>query len=157
MSYYDYKVVPAPKRAKRMKGVHTPEELFAHTMTEAITEQSRQGWEYLRAETLPAEAPRGWLRRPLHEQLSVLVFRRPRENLGPRLAAVTHEAPEAREPLLGGEEAPRPDPAERPAPERATGLFRRAAPPRLEPKLGEPGEAPATPLRPTPRLGPAEP
>ena len=62
MTHYDYKVVPAPTRAKRMKGVQRREELFALTLTEAINEVARQGWEYLRAETLPAEAPRGWFR-----------------------------------------------------------------------------------------------
>jgi hypothetical protein len=59
MTYYDYKVIPAPKRAKRVKGVHGTEDLFALTLTEAINEVARQGWEYVRAEHLPAEAPRG--------------------------------------------------------------------------------------------------
>ena len=62
MTYYDYKVVPAPRRAKKVKGVHGAEELFALTLTEAINELARQGWEYVRAEHLPAEAPRGWFR-----------------------------------------------------------------------------------------------
>ena len=38
------------------------EELFALTLTDAINEVARQGWEYVRAEHLPAEAPRGWFR-----------------------------------------------------------------------------------------------
>ena len=54
MTHYDYKVVPAPKRAKRVKGLHAPEELFAATLAEAINEVARQGWEYVRAETLHA-------------------------------------------------------------------------------------------------------
>ena len=29
MTHYDYKVIPAPKRVKRVKGVHGAEELFA--------------------------------------------------------------------------------------------------------------------------------
>ena len=39
--------------------------------------------------TLPAEAPRGWFRGAQSpSEQTVLVFRRPRESLGPRLAAV---------------------------------------------------------------------
>ena len=62
MTHYDYKVVPAPKRAKRVRGVRGAEELFALTLTDAINEVARQGWEYVRAEHLPAEAPGGWFR-----------------------------------------------------------------------------------------------
>ena len=62
MTHYDYRVIPAPKKVKRVKGVHGAEELFAATLTDAINEVARQGWEYVRAERLPAETPRGWLR-----------------------------------------------------------------------------------------------
>ena len=88
MSHYDYKVVPAPKRAKKVKGVRAAEELFALTLTEAINEVARQGWEYVRAEHMPAEASRGWFRSALAGEQTVLVFRRPRELLSPRLASV---------------------------------------------------------------------
>ena len=57
MNHYEYKVVPAPRRAKRVRGVKAAEELFALTLTDAINEVARQGWEYVRAEHLPAEAP----------------------------------------------------------------------------------------------------
>ena len=88
MSHYEYKVVPAPKRAKRVRGVKTPEDLFALTLTDAINEVARQGWEYVRAEHLSAEAPGGWFRGGSSGEQTVLVFRRDREALGPRLAAV---------------------------------------------------------------------
>ena len=88
MTHYDYKVVPAPKRAKRVEGVKGAEELFALTLTDAINEVARQGWEYVRAEHLPAEAPGGWFRGGTAGEQTVLVFRRDREALGPRLAAV---------------------------------------------------------------------
>ena len=155
MAYYDYKVIPAPRRAKRMKGVHAPEELFAHTLSEAISELSRQGWEYLGSETMTAEAPRGWFRRGLAEPLTVLVFRRQRESLGPRLAAVAGDpAPEAREPVAEG--AARGAAAERPVLDRMQNIFaRREPPPRREPVVEE-GAAPLPPLRQAPRLGPAD-
>ena len=87
MTHYDYKVVPAPTRAKRVKGVHSPEEHFAATLAETINEAARHGWEYVRAETLHHETPRGWFRRALASDQSVLIFRRERESVGPRLTA----------------------------------------------------------------------
>ena len=87
----------------------------------------------------------------------MLVFRREREQLGPRLAAVPAEtAAEAREPLLGEARAAA---AERSALDRMQSVFARREPPaRREPRLGEArsdGEPLPTPLRP-PRVGPAE-
>ena len=85
MSHYEYKVVPAPRRAKRVRGVKGAEELFALTLTDAINEVARQCWEYVRAEHLSAEAPGGWFRGGTSGEQAVLVFRRDREALGPRL------------------------------------------------------------------------
>jgi hypothetical protein len=163
MTHYDYKVVPAPKRAKKVKGIRAPEELFALTLTEAINEVARQGWEYVRAEHLQAEASRGWFRSASHGEQAVLVFRRTRETLGPRLAAVRAEPeaapPEAPAPLpapappLPAVEAPTP-PAERAVVDRMQSSFRRR-----EPALhfdDAPDDVAATPLRPSPRLGPAK-
>jgi hypothetical protein len=144
MTYYDYKVVPAPKRAKRVKGVHGVEDLFALTLTEAINEVARQGWEYVRAEHMPAESPGGWFRGASTGEQTVLVFRRGREQPGPRLASVRPEYEPAHE-------APPVPPAERAVVDRL-----RREPVRLEPLIGDPEEFTATPLRPSPRLGPAE-
>ena len=103
MTHYEYKVVPAPRRAKRVRGVKGAEELFALTLTDAINEVARQGWEYVRAEHLSAEAPGGWFRGGTSGEQAVLVFRRDRETLGPRLAAVRADhdagAPPAGEPV----------------------------------------------------------
>ena len=162
MSNYDYKVVPAPKRAKKVKGVKSAEELFAVTLTDAINEVARQGWEYVRAEHMPAEASRGWFRSALQGEQTVLVFRRQREGLGPRLATVrsdvrsdphTEGAPDA--PLSDlPAAAPR---TEVPHAERAVidRMRRREPSVRLEPLPGD-DPIPPTPLRPSPRLGPAD-
>lgn len=105
MSYYDYKIVPAPKKAKKIKGVSGSGELFALTLNEAINEIARQGWEYYCSETLTAQTPGGWFKRAVTEEQVVLVFRKPREHLSPRLASapeITAESvPESRimEPL----------------------------------------------------------
>ncbi|HET9069293.1 MAG TPA: hypothetical protein VFN28_11670, partial [Amaricoccus sp.] len=169
MSHYEYKVVPAPKRAKRVRGVKAAEELFALTLTDAINEVARQGWEYVRAEHLSAEAPGGWFRGGTAGEQAVLVFRRQREALGPRLATlrVDHDgggpagvAP----PVAGVAERASPERAavERATAERATaervqeGLRHREPLLRAGPPVGEAArtDVPA-PLRPGPKLGPA--
>ncbi|TPE50183.1 hypothetical protein [Amaricoccus solimangrovi] len=105
MSYYDYKVVPVPKRAKKVKGVSGAAELFALTLTDAINEVAREGWEYYCSEALAIETPGGWLSRARTEEHAVLVFRRAREHLSPRVAVETpREVPRPRameEPSLG--------------------------------------------------------
>ena len=153
MTHYDYKVVPAPKRAKKVKGVRGPEDLFAMTMTDAINEVARQGWEYVRAEHLPAEAPGGWFRSAKAGEQTVLVFRRARETLGPRLASVRPE-PDA--------DIPAPTLSAVPAQERAVidrmqqNMRLREPPLRLEPLVNDGDPVLPTPLRPSPRLGPAD-
>ncbi len=150
MTSYDYRVTPAPKRMKRVKGVKSTAELFALTLAEAINAAARDGWEYVRAESLPAVEEGGWFRRPVEVVETVLIFRRPRETLGPRLASARADlapVPEVVPVRLGAPERPL---AERLAPERGA-----SAPVRREPRLGEAQEA-TTPLRPAPRLGPAD-
>lgn len=147
MTFFDYKVIPAPKRLKRIKGVSSTAELFSATLAEAINAAAREGWEYLRAETMPASEAGGWFRRGAEVIETVLVFRRPRETLGPRLAAA--RADEGRVPGIEAE-PPRLSPGEGTAGERFT-----PSPLRREPRLGEGGEG-ATSLRPAPRLGPAD-
>jgi hypothetical protein len=158
MTHYDYKVVPAPVRARRIKGAHSPEEHFAVTLAEAINDAARQGWEYVRAETLHHETPGGWLRRPRASDQSVLIFRRERESAGPRLTAVQAEPSAPREP-----DAELRATNERAVVDRLQSTFARREPAiRREPRLGDEERAPRveaeapTPLRPAPRLGPAE-
>jgi len=151
MTYYDYKAVPAPRRMKKVKGVKSAEELFALTLTEAINEHARQGWEYVRSESLTVEAPGGWFRRGSSDTQTVLVFRQERGTLGPRLAAAGQmgaaadwKADARREPAL--------DVTPAAAPRQA---------PDVEPSFAEVAagideHATQTPLRSGPRLGPAE-
>jgi hypothetical protein len=157
MSYYDYKVVPAPRHLRKARGISDPAELLSLHLSEALTEQARAGWEYVRAETLPAEAAGGLFRRAVEETVTVLVFRRERDSLEPRITAV---APSAEEPPAAPHRPEPPVAAEtRPFSERV----REAGRPRLEPSLGAtpapaapPSETASSPLRPTPSLGPAD-
>lgn len=145
MTFYDYKVTPAPKQLKRIKGISSTAELFAATLSEAINLAARDGWEYVRAESLPATEARGWFRRGAEVIETVLVFRRPRETLGPRLASARAEPA----PAVGIEVEPRVAAVERPATSGQPTVARR------EPWIAETAEA-ATPLRGAPRLGPAD-
>lgn len=155
MTSFDYKVVPAPRRARKIKGVKSAEELFAMTLAEAINEVARQGWEYVRTESLVAEGPAGWFRRGSSSEQTVMIFRRSRESIGPRLAAVTLAQEPAREPELVGAtgRTPSDHAVERVVVERLQSTLRHQ-PVRLEPRLDEDDDLP--PRRPGPRLGPAD-
>ena len=72
---YEYKVVPAPTRGKKARGVKTPADRFAHTLSETMNAQAAEGWEYLRTDTLPSEQRSGLTGRTTVFQ-NMLVFRR---------------------------------------------------------------------------------
>ena len=72
---YEYRVRPAPRTAPREKGVKTTEERFALTLTRLMNAEARDGWEFLRAESLPCEERRGLTGRTETTQ-TLLVFRR---------------------------------------------------------------------------------
>lgn len=71
---YEYKVIPAPERADKVKGLKRPEDRFAHKVEEVLNDMAAAGWSFLRAESLPGEA-----RRLLRTQIvthNILVFYR---------------------------------------------------------------------------------
>ena len=56
---FEYKVVPAPKKGKRAKGIRNGEDKFANALSEVMNEHGADGWQYLRTDTLPVEARTG--------------------------------------------------------------------------------------------------
>ena len=72
---YEYKVVPAPARGLKAKGIKTAEDRFAHALETAMNELAGDGWEYLRADTLPCEQREGLMSKTTVYQ-NMLVFRR---------------------------------------------------------------------------------
>lgn len=78
MIVYDYKVVPAPTKGQKARGVKTPEARFANTVEQALNSLALEGWEFLRAETLPSEERQG-LTHTATTFRSILVFRRPQQ------------------------------------------------------------------------------
>ena len=75
---YEYKVVPAPARGLKAKGLKTVEDRFANALETAMNELAGDGWEYLRADTLPCEQREGIMGRTTVFQ-NLLVFRREKQ------------------------------------------------------------------------------
>ncbi|WP_417807977.1 DUF4177 domain-containing protein [Thioclava sp.] len=118
MQQFEYKVIPAPARGEKERGLKAGVERFAHTLSGVMNDMAVQGWEYLRAETLPAEERTG-LTGKTTVYHNLLVFRRalslePAQGIGahlsnhdpaanvenaPKLASKTVEIGEAGKPV----------------------------------------------------------
>jgi len=95
MSQYEYKVVPAPTKGLKSKGVKTSQDRFANALETAMNALGAEGWEYQRTDTLPCEERSGLTGRVTTFQ-NMLVFRRVVEEIVPQVtepAAVTAEEP----------------------------------------------------------------
>lgn len=108
MQRYEYNVVPAPRRGEKARGVKTTEDRFALALTTLMNTLGRDGWEYLRADTLPVDERTGLTGTKTSFQ-NMLVFRRPvdeakAEAPPPRL--VVAEPVPAPAPKLGPAEVP---------------------------------------------------
>ena len=75
MQRYEYHVVPAPRRGEKARGAKTTEERFALALTRLMNDLGHDGWEYLRADTLPCEERAGLTGKTTAFQ-HMLVFRR---------------------------------------------------------------------------------
>ncbi|PZQ96884.1 MAG: DUF4177 domain-containing protein [Cereibacter sphaeroides] len=125
MPFYEYKVIPAPRRGEKTRAAKTTAERFAHAMSMVMNELGREGWEYLRADTLPCEERVGLTGKTTAFQ-NVLVFRRAVETaediiVPPASVSLTIDAPEGPAPRLS---ALAPEPAAVPAlgPARPDGM-----------------------------------
>ncbi|GFE48579.1 cell division protein FtsZ [Roseobacter cerasinus] len=76
MAKYQYRVIPAPNRGIKAKGLKTPEARFAHTVEGLMNEMAADGWEYQRAEALPS-VERSGLTSTTTTWRNLLVFRKP--------------------------------------------------------------------------------
>jgi hypothetical protein len=75
MPRYEFKVIPAPRRGEKARGVKTTEERFALALTGLMNDMGRDGWDYVRADTLPVDERAGFTgtKTSFH---NMLVFRR---------------------------------------------------------------------------------
>jgi hypothetical protein len=87
---YEYKVVPAPVRAQKVKGLKTTADRFSHALAERINAEAAGGWQFQRCETLSCEE-RSTLGRTRTSTQTVMIFARPlgalRPDAGGALAA----------------------------------------------------------------------
>lgn len=72
---YEYKVIPAPTKGLKAKGVKSGADRFANALQTAMNAMAANGWEYLRAETLPSEEREGLMGKTTVFQ-NVLIFGR---------------------------------------------------------------------------------
>jgi len=143
---HEYKVVPAPSRAVRVKGLKTTGDRFAHQLTEVLNLQAGEGWEYLRTETLPCDERKGLTGTRSTTQVMMIFRREIRRFVPPPDPVLPHARPEtAAAPLAAATETwtEPPTPGRMPQPEtrRAEPVFRPGALFRPE------GERPFPPLR----------
>ncbi len=80
MSKFEYKAIVAPRRGKAAKGVRGGPDKFANAVSSVMNEMAADGWEYLRADTLPNEERQGLTGRVVKYQ-SLLVFRRAKADI----------------------------------------------------------------------------
>jgi hypothetical protein len=111
MPRYEYKVIPAPQKGLKAKGVKGAEARFAHAVQEQINGLAGYGWEYLRAETLPS-VERSGLTSSTTEWRNLLVFRRLREDDVDAFAPELLPAPDASVPEAVEQTAQEPEAAE---------------------------------------------
>lgn len=109
MQRFEYKVIPAPRRGEKARGVKTTEDRFALALTTLMNELGAEGWDYVRADTLPCDERVGLTGSRTTFQ-NVLVFRR--AITGQSAAAADTRLilrqPEPAAPRLGPAEAPPP-------------------------------------------------
>lgn len=75
MTGFEYKVVPAPVRGLKARGIKGTPARFANALQTVMNEMGAQGWEYQRTDTLPVEERQGLTGKTTTFQ-NMLVFRR---------------------------------------------------------------------------------
>ena len=75
MLRFEYKVVPAPRKGEKSRGARTTPDRFALALTTLMNRLGQDGWEYLRADTLPCDERVGLTGSKTTFQ-SLMVFRR---------------------------------------------------------------------------------
>lgn len=107
MQQFEYKVIAAPRRGEKAPGAKSTPDRFAVALSHLMNDLGAQGWDYLRADTLPVDERVGLTGTKTSFQ-TMLVFRRVVEGQAapaepPKLIA---REPVAAAPRLGTAEAP---------------------------------------------------
>lgn len=72
---YEYKVLPAPSKGRKARGLKGPQARFANAVEQEINALATEGWEYQRTDILPSEERQG-LTSTKTVYRSLMVFRR---------------------------------------------------------------------------------
>lgn len=72
---FEYKVVPAPTKGLKARGVKSGVDRFANALETKMNELAADGWDYQRTDTLPCEEREGLMGKTTVYQ-NMLVFRR---------------------------------------------------------------------------------
>lgn len=75
MQRFEYKILPAPRHGTKSREARSGADRFALTLTDVMNELGAQGWEYLRADTLPCDERAGLTGTRTTEH-TLLIFRR---------------------------------------------------------------------------------
>lgn len=126
MQAHEYRVIPAPRKGEKAKGAKSVPERFGVALARVMNEMAAEGWEYLRADTLPCDERVGLTGSATHFH-NMLVFRRALRPAQPE-AAPHVPAPVARPAPMADMSDLLPEPVE----ERTV----------LSPFAGTPGAAP---------------
>jgi hypothetical protein len=114
MQRFEYKVIPAPKRGEKARGIKSTEDRFAHALTLLMNQLGAEGWDYVRADALPCEERVGFTGTKETFQ-NVLVFRRvlggARSDDRPATRLMLQDPAPAAAPRLGPAETPLAGPA----------------------------------------------
>lgn len=104
----EYKLIPAPARADKARGVKPGAARLALTVEAVMNDMAREGWSYLRSDLLPSEERQGLSTRKTTKYHTFLVFQRPvtEEALAPE-PPLTTTAPA---PVMDAEPEPEPIP-----------------------------------------------
>lgn len=80
MSSYEFMVVPAPQKVRKLTGLEKDQDKFCATITDVITDQGLNGWEFMSVEVMPQRSRIMGLF-PTTRMRSCLMFRREIEQL----------------------------------------------------------------------------
>lgn len=108
---YEYTVIAAPNRGEKTKDAKTPTDRYAVAMAAELNRMAAEGWDYVRAETLPSEERSGITGRSTVYH-NLLVFRRAAAALDDAPAAAAADAPQPEYPVSASRaRTPEPAPA----------------------------------------------
>lgn len=104
---HEYKVVPAPDRPARLRGVKSQADRFALGLAEVLNLHAEDGWELLRTETFTIVEAQGWFGKSVTVTRTMLILARPRIDAAAASAPRAAEPPEAmRRPLAAAAPGP---------------------------------------------------